>query len=127
MSHVIAVLFVAVAIVNLLPVTGVLSAARLSAGYGIPVDGPDLAVLLRHRALLFAVVGGLLAGAAVLPGWRGVATAAGLFAMLSFTLLVWTTPGANVQLAIVARIDVVASIALIVAYALHLRTSGALS
>ncbi|MCA3254088.1 MAG: phosphopantetheine adenylyltransferase [Alphaproteobacteria bacterium] len=127
MSHLIAVLFVAVAIVNLLPVTGVLSAARLEAGYGIPVGDPDLAILLRHRALLFAVVGVLLAGAAAVPGWRGVATAAGLFSMLSFTLLVWTTPGANAQLAAIARIDVVASVALIVAYGLHLRTSGALS
>jgi len=127
MPHLVAVLFVAVAIINLLPVSGVLSAARLSAGYGIPVDGPDLAVLLRHRALLFAVVGGLLAVAAVLPGWRGAATAAGLFAMLSFALLVWTTPGANAQLLAIARIDGVASVLLIVAYALHLRTSGALS
>jgi hypothetical protein len=127
MPHLVAVLFVAVAIVNLLPVTGVLSAARLSAGYGIPVEGADLAVLLRHRALLFAVVGGLLAAAAVLPGWRGAATAAGLFAMLSFTLLVWTTPGANAQLITIARIDAVASAALIVAYVLHLRSSGALT
>lgn len=124
MPYVIAALFVAVAIVNLLPVTGVLSAARLEAGYGIPVGGPDLAILLRHRALLFAVVGVLLAGAAVIPGWRGIATAAGLFSMLSFTLLVWLTPGANAQLAAIARVDAIASVALIVAYVLHLRTPG---
>lgn len=111
-ARLVTALFVGVALVNLAPVAGVASAARLEALYGVALADPSLAVLLRHRALLFAVVGGLLLAAAWRPSLRGAATAAGLFSMLSFTALVWASGGANAALGRVAAVDVAASLAL---------------
>ena len=61
-------LILLVAVINLLPVSGVVSSGRLRALYGVPVDEPNLLILLRHRAVLFAIVGGLLVASAALLG-----------------------------------------------------------
>ena len=57
-------LFLGAAVINLGPVLGVLSAGQLEAAYGVKLDDPNLVILMRHRALLFGVVGGLLVVAA---------------------------------------------------------------
>ena len=123
MQRVSIALVLLVALVNLAPVLGVLSAERLQALYGIPIAGPDLEILMRHRALLFAVVGALLVAAAFHPPLRGVAVAAGLFSMLSFAALAWGVGGANEALRRVAWIDVVASLLLVAAFALDLASA----
>ena len=61
------------ALIHLLPVAGVLGAERLQALYGIPIGDPNLLLLMRHRAVLFGVVGVLLATAAFVPALRSVA------------------------------------------------------
>lgn len=109
------VLYLIVSVVNLLPVIGVVSADRLTMLYGLPIDDPNLEILLRHRAVLFAVVGVLLAVAAFRASWRQAATVAGLFSMLSFVALVGLVGDANRALDRVATIDVVASVLLVVA------------
>lgn len=115
MRKLVTLLFLLVAVINLMPVIGVVSAARLAALYGIPVDDPNLEILLRHRAVLFAVVGAVLVGAAFRPRWRAVATVAGLLSMLSFVALVAIVGDANPALYRVAVIDVAASVLLVAA------------
>jgi hypothetical protein len=90
-------------------------AARNAAAYGVAIDDPNLAILLRHRAVLFAIVGGLLAFAVLHPPLRPVALAAGLVSMLSFVAVAYAVGGYNAQLGRVAAVDVVASIALLAA------------
>lgn len=109
------ILFLLVGIVNLLPVVGVTSAERLSRLYGVAVDGPDLAILLRHRAVLFGIVGALLVAAAFSPGLRSIAVAAGLLSMLSFVAIARLENGANAELRRVAWVDVAASVLLVIA------------
>ena len=46
--------------IHLLPLSGVTGAAALERLYGVAVDSPDLALLLRHRAVLFGLLGGFL-------------------------------------------------------------------
>jgi hypothetical protein len=58
-------LILLVGLANLLPVVGVLSAARLQIPYGVALDDPNLVILMRHRAVLFGVVGGLLVASAL--------------------------------------------------------------
>lgn len=108
-------LYLVAAVVNLAPGIGVLSNARLATLYGVAVNDPNLAILMRHRAVLLAIVGGLLAFAALHPPLRPAATVAGLVSMLSFVVVLYAVGGYNAQLGRVAVIDVVASIALVAA------------
>jgi hypothetical protein len=105
------------ALIHLLPVSGALGAAHLERLYGIPVDGPDLAILLRHRAVLFGVLGVYLAIAAVRPAWQPAALTAGFASVLSFLALALAAPGHNEALARVLMADLVALAGLCLALA----------
>lgn len=89
-----AVLFVA-GVVHLLPVTGVQSARRLHALYGVQADDAVVLLLLRHRALLFGVLGAAFIASAFTPAWRVVASVVALFCMLSFVGLARGTTAAG--------------------------------
>lgn len=104
-------LLFAVGAINFVPVVGVLSAAQLSGLYGVSLDSlddPSLIVLMRHRAVLLAIVGALLFGSLVRPNWRVPAISAAWLSMASFLLIAWTTPGVNDAVSRVALVDVVA-------------------
>lgn len=118
MRFVVIALFLATGIVNLLPVIGVASDAQLTRLYRVDAFDADVALLLRHRAVLFGIVGGLLCAAAFVPALRGAATLAGLASMVSFCVLVLLLEPTNASLIRIAWIDVVASVALLAAYGL---------
>ena len=120
-------LYLLVGLGNLLPVVGVLSAARLEALYGVAIGEPNLLVLMRHRAVSFAIVGALLVAAAFRPAWRAAALAAGWASMLSFVALAWLVGDVNAELRRVVAVDLVLSAALVVAAALDARTRRAAS
>lgn len=122
MRHLVTVLFVIVGLVNLLPVVGLLGAERLESLYGIAVAGDDLLLLMRHRAVLFGLLGGLIVAAAFRDQWRGLATVAGLTSMMAYLLLAWPLTAHGTPLQKVFWIDVVASALLIAGYLLSRRT-----
>lgn len=75
--------------------------------YGVAVDDdPDLMVLLRHRAVLLAVSGMLLAVSAVRPELRVAATAAAATGMASFVAFS-AAMDVNSQQRQVASVDVI--------------------
>jgi len=106
------------AVANLLPALGALSTARLEGLYGVAIGDPNLAILMRHRAVLFLVVGGVLGLAAFHPPFRALGIAVGLLSMLSFVALAASAGGYNTQLSRVLWVDVVASLGLGVAVVL---------
>ncbi len=57
MEKVITGLLVLVGIIHLLPVFGVLGVERLAALYGISLGEPNIEILMRHRAILFGLLG----------------------------------------------------------------------
>jgi hypothetical protein len=107
-AHLVRAGLLVAAIIHLLPLAGVLGAERLQALYGIPVEGPDLAILLRHRAVLFGLLGAFLLLAAFRPALQGLALVAGVASVLSFLALAWATPGHNAELARVVVADWIA-------------------
>jgi len=111
-------LFLVAASVNLLPGIGMLSASRLESLYGVAVQGPDLVILMRHRAVLLAIVGGILLVSALHPPLRPLGLAVGLLSMLSFAAIAWLVGEHNRFLHRVLIIDVVTSLLLVAAAAL---------
>jgi len=108
-----ALLLALAALINLAPVSGVLGAERLRALYGVDATDPQLAILLRHRALLFGIVGGLLLAAMLRLELRTAASVAGLVSMLGFIAIAWLEGGASGPLAKIALADWVGSAALV--------------
>jgi hypothetical protein len=80
-------------IINLLPVSGALGLSWLKALYGFDIASADLEILLRHRALLFGIVGLLLLISIVKPAFRGVAVLIGLASMSSFIVVALVVGG----------------------------------
>ena len=122
MSQVITGLLIVVGLINILPVLGVLSADRLVQAYGVPVAAADLEILLRHRALLFGVLGGFILYAAFLPAFQPAAMTMAAISMVGFALLVWSVGGYNANLARVLAIDLVGIVCLAIAAGLSLAT-----
>lgn len=105
---------IVVGVIHLLPGIGLLGSARLTALYGLPFDDPDLVVLMRHRAVLFALLGALLVIAAFRPSLQPAAFVAGFVSVASFMLLAWAEGPVNAALARVVRVDIAALACLVV-------------
>lgn len=71
-------------VINFLPVVGVVSAARIESLYGVDASDPALEILLRHRAVLFGLVGGFMIASAFKKSLHSAAITGGFIAMLSF-------------------------------------------
>ncbi len=98
-----------VASIHLLPLVGVLGAERLESLYGIAFADPNLLILMRHRALMFGLLGGLMLAAMFVPRLQPWALALALLSAGSFVVLVYGGDGGhNPLLARVALVDVVA-------------------
>jgi hypothetical protein len=108
--------------IHLLPSIGVLGVARLELLYGVAVAQQDLEILLRHRAVLFAILGAFLVAAAFSPPLRWAAFAAGLVSVLSFIVLAWSVGGYNAHLSRVVTADVLAFVLLVCGSAAHFST-----
>ena len=120
---VVAGVLMGVGILNLLPGVALLAPDRLSSLYGI--DGPDtdLLVLLRHRALLLALLGGFLVLAALRARWHRPALVAGLVSNVAFVLLALAVPTSD-EIHRVALIDLVALPLLVVGLLLTVHRSA---
>ena len=125
MRFVVPVVLCAVALIHLLPLVGVWSAARVASLYGIAVQDPNLELLLRHRAVLFGLLAAFLAVAAFQRPLHGWALAAGGGSVGAFLLLALTVGPINGALATVVKVDWVALALLAVGTVVHLRTPPA--
>lgn len=114
---------VLVALVHALPALGALGAAKLTALYGVPVDEPNLEILLRHRAVLFGLLAAFLAWAAFDPALHRLALVAGLVSVGSFLGTAARVGQLNLSLLRVFKVDVGALVLLLLALAVHLRSS----
>ena len=125
MNRALSACFLIVAVIHLLPLAGVLGASRLAALYGLVVAEPNLEILLRHRAVLFGILGGFFAYAAFRPYIQAMALVIGLVSVASFLLLAYAVGGYNAQVGRVVLADWVALAALAVGAALYWRARSA--
>lgn len=113
-----------VGLINLLPVIGVLGGERLASAYGITIDGPDLEILLRHRALLFGIIGGFVLTSLWLPDLRMAALALAGISMAGFLCVHWIVGDAGRELGRIAVIDLVGMVFLSIALVSHYAQPG---
>ena len=120
MNKIISALLIVAAIIHLLPLAGVLGADRLATLYGMRFDEPNLLIMMRHRAVLFGLLGLFLLYAAFRPALLPLAFGAGIVSAASFLLLAWSVGGYNAALGRVVLADVAALLSLVLALVLYL-------
>jgi hypothetical protein len=120
MRYLISVMFVIVGMIHLLPLSGALGIERLSALYGLPFNDPNLAILMRHRAVLFGLLGVFLVFAAFRPEFQMLAFIVGFISVISFLWLAYSVGGYNAQMSRIFMADIVALVCLVVALVAHI-------
>jgi hypothetical protein len=119
MRYIVPAVLLVVAVIHALPLTGVMGSAKLVSLYGIPVEEPNLEILLRHRAVLFGLLAALLAYSAFRPALHRLALIAGLVSVVSFIALAQSVGGYNTNLSTVVRADILALVLLVVGALVH--------
>jgi len=102
------VLLVVIGLINLVPGLVGLSLERARTAYAVDIDGPDLEVVMRHRAVLLALVGLAMVVAPWVPEIRGAALTGGIVSMAAFVVIAARTRGVGEKLRRVMWVDVVA-------------------
>ena len=117
LRYLISAMLLIVGVIHLLPIAGVLGPARLEALYGVAIADPSLEVLMRHRAVLFGLLGLLLVSAAFRRELQGLALIAGFVSVVSFLWLAASVGDYNDAVARVFLVDVIAVVCLTLAAA----------
>jgi hypothetical protein len=121
MKYLISATLAVAALIHLLPITGALGPSWLEKLYGLPFGEPNLEILMRHRAVLFGLLGAFLLTAALRPALQGLAFVAGLVSVVSFLYLAWSVGAYNAQIGRVFTADLVALVCLVVGGAVYLQ------
>lgn len=108
-SVIVSIILVIVGIVNLMPVAGVMSSDAMLRAYGVEPLSGDLLLLMRHRALLFGILGTLVLVSVGMRPLQLPMLLAAMVSMLGFVAIVGITP-ANPSLQTIVIVDVVASL-----------------
>ena len=114
MRHLVSAMLVIVAIIHLLPLSGAIGSERLASLYGISFDEPNIAILMRHRAVLFGLLGLFMLFAAFAPRFQVAAFVIGFVSVVSFLWLASSVGGYNAAIGRIVTADVVALACLIV-------------
>jgi hypothetical protein len=110
------------ALIHLAPVTGMTGAEALQRLYGIDLTDPPTLMLMRHRAVLFALIGVPLVIVIFLPAWRVPALFGALISLSAFLGLATTLPALNPVLLRAVYIDLGLVLLIVPALWLGLRT-----
>ncbi len=102
----VSVILIVVGLINFVPVAGVVSSQAVSKAYGIDEPSGDLALLLRHRAALFGIVGGFIIISAFFQPLQLAAVIMAYISMLSFLVLASLVGPVGASLIRVRNIDI---------------------
>lgn len=107
------------AVIHLLPVSGALGVDRLSVLYGVTFDDPNIEILMRHRSVLFGLLGLFLLYAAFNVRLYLAALVAGIVSVVSFLFMARVVGGYNTEIARVITADLVALVFLAVGFVMY--------
>jgi len=120
MRYLISAMLLIVGIIHLLPLSGVFGGEKLYQLYGLALDETNIAILMRHRAVLFGILGLFFVFAAFKPSYQPLAFIAGFASVVSFLLLARSAGEYNAQIARVFAADMIALLCLIIAVSTYL-------
>ena len=103
------------ALIHLLPLGGVLGARQLRKLYGMDFSDTNLALLMRHRAVLFGLIGGILLYSCIVVAARPLAITVGLVSVVSFLALARLHHSYSAAIRKIVIADYVALVLLLVA------------
>jgi hypothetical protein len=112
------ILFI-VGVINLLPLIVFFDFTKTAKLYGVPIEGENLIILMRHRGVLLSLVGIALIVSVFKTDHRILAIALALISKIAFIFLTFTAENYTSEIKQVAQIDVAAVILLLFALALH--------
>ena len=101
------VLIFIIGIVNILPIMVFFDITRVEGLYGVKIEGESLQLLMRHRAILLALLGTALIYSVFKPEFRLPIIIAALVSKFVFIFLTYTTTNVSAEVGKVALIDVV--------------------
>jgi len=119
-NRIVTAMLIVVAVIHLLPVSGVLSGEQLSTLYGLSFEEPNIEILMRHRSVLFGILGAFLMFSAFKPKLHIYALVAATVSVVSFLYFAWSVGGYNDQVGRVYIADLVALLSLGVAFVAYL-------
>ena len=118
-SRIITGLPLVISVIHLLPVSGYFGVEQLASPYGISIMDSNLEILMRHRAILFGILGIFFAYAAFRPTAQPLAFVFAFISLASFFCLAFSIGELNDSIRRLVIADVVASVSLFGAIALY--------
>jgi hypothetical protein len=115
MTLLIKAMLIVAGIIHVLPLPGLMGAAHLERLYGLAFNDPNLLIMMRHRALLFAMLGAFMIYAAFRAELVPLAIIGGLISAAAFIGLAWSVGGYNAAVARIVVADLIAVGCLVVA------------
>lgn len=107
-------------IINILPSILMFLPQKLADSYGINIPDADYELLLRHRAVLFGIIGGIMIYSALSKEIYSKAVIIGLISMVSFIVLYFVVDGeVNSNLRKVMIVDIIGVVILLVGFGLY--------
>ncbi len=107
-------------VINFVPSVLAFLPNKISTSYGIEIPDSNFELLLRHRAILFGIVGGIMIYAAISKRHYNLATLIGFVSMISFLILYGLITGEiNAELKKVMTMDVVGIVVLLIGVVLY--------
>ena len=125
MKFLIAAIIALAGIIHLLPVIGFAGVTQLKSLYGVDIADPNIEILMRHRAILFGLLGTFLLYSILKPAVQTIAIIGALVSTVTFLYLTWATGTYNASIAKVFYIDIALALGLVLALALRLAPAHA--
>jgi hypothetical protein len=123
MRHVVSAALILVGIIHLLPLAGAFGASNLSSLYGVDFTDRNTLILMRHRAVLFGLLGVFFVVAGFVRTFQLSALILATVSVVSFLALSFTVGGFNANIARVVTVDWVAFALLLIGSIAHALTS----